>query len=383
MNNTLDHVISSPFPFITDEKKLELLKEANKSLNIEKSTKNKLVFVYTPPKVGSTSVVSSLRLFCSHFVDVIHIHDEEMMKVLGHINGVTVKEIILYNKFLGKDVYVIDIYRSPIERKMSTFFEKVGSYHFNNTDQKMNQYDIGKIITRFNNIFEYLAIGDHFLDQYQLTTPAVFDWKRKYVLVKQHDIMYIKLRLKDAAIWGNILSKIFGVKIAVVKDYETTNKPIKYLFNQFKDTYKIPINFLNKIMECKYLNYYFSPNEKKKYYDEWIKKSATEYVGYTNNEYRLYQSISLENMHINYVQSAHYMDEGCICAACGAKRREIAAKVMRGLPVLERIIHKKMAMYVMKQKEKQLHELSRALQGERGFNDSTFGPFNPSFRGDF
>ena len=361
MDNTLEHDIRNPFPFITDEKKIELLNDANKSLNIDKSTKNKLVFVYTPPKVGSTSVVSSLRLFCSHFVDIIHIHDEDMLRVLGHINGVTVKEIILYNKYLGRDVYVIDIYRTPIERKLSAFFEKVGSYHFNNTDQKMNLYDIQKIITRFNNIFEYLANGDHFLDQYQLTTPSEFDWKRKYMIVKQHDIMYIKLRLKDSAIWGNILSKIFGVKLAVVKDYETTNKPIKHLFNRFKDVYKIPINYLNKVMECKYLNYYFSPNERKKYFDEWVKRSTIEYVGYTSDQYRMYQSISMENMHINYVQSAHYMDEGCLCKACGIKRREIAAKVMRGLPVLERVIHKKVAMDAIKQKANQLNELSKAL----------------------
>ena len=35
-------------------------------------------------------------------------------------------------KLLGKNVYVIDVYRSPIECKISTFFEKVGVYHFNN-----------------------------------------------------------------------------------------------------------------------------------------------------------------------------------------------------------------------------------------------------------
>jgi len=362
MNNTLDQVTTRPFPFVTDMKKIELLKEANKSLNIDKSAKNKLVFVYTPPKVGSTSVVSSLRLFCSHFMDIIHIHDEEMLRVLGHISGVTVKEIIQYNKHLGRDVYVIDIYRTPIERKMSAFFEKVGSFHFNNTDQKMNQYSVEKIITRFNNIFQHLAIGDHFLDQYQLTTPSTFDWKRKYMLVKQHDILYIKLRLKDSAIWGNILSKIFGVKIAVVKDYETTNKPIKYLFNQFKEAYKIPINYLNEMMDCRYLNYYFSPNERKRYYDDWIKKSGGEYKGYTSDEYRVYQSISLENMHINYVQSAHYLDEGCLCAGCGAKRRELAAKVMRGVTVLERVIHKNVVNNVIKQTEMQLNDLAKTIQ---------------------
>jgi hypothetical protein len=170
------------------------------------------------------------------------------------------------------------------------------------------------------------------------------------------------LRLKDSAIWGNILSKIFGVKIAVVKDYETTNKPIKYLFNQFKEAYKIPINYLNEMMDCRYLNYYLSPNERKRYYDDWIKKSGGEYKGYTSDEYRVYQSISLENMHINYVQSAHYLNEGCLCAGCGAKRRELAAKVMRGVTVLERVIHKNVVNNVIKQTEMQLNDLAKTIQ---------------------
>ena len=47
--------------FSTD--KLNLLKEVNKKLNLEKNNYENIVFVYTPPKVGSTSLVSSIRLF--------------------------------------------------------------------------------------------------------------------------------------------------------------------------------------------------------------------------------------------------------------------------------------------------------------------------------
>ena len=60
-----------------------------------------------------------------------------MLHVLGNVKGITVNEIIQYNKYLGKDVYVIDVYRSPIERKISAFFEKVGAYHFNNIDENV------------------------------------------------------------------------------------------------------------------------------------------------------------------------------------------------------------------------------------------------------
>jgi hypothetical protein len=327
------------FDFINDEEKLDLLKDVNHKLNIDKFIHNKLVFVYSAPKVGSTTIVSSLRMFASNICSTIHIHDEEMLKVLGNINGITVNEIILYNKYLGKDVYVIDIYRSPIERKISTYFEKIGSYHFNNFDEKLNTYNIDKIINRFNKIFPYIGVGDHFIDKYNIDIPCNFDVKQKYLLVEENSIKYIKLRLKDSNEWGSILTNILGIKISIVKDYESINKPIKELYIKFKNNYKIPINFLKDILNCNYLKYYYSPEEINEYYNEWLNKSTWGFNSYTLNEYKIYEEITLENTHIDYVQSNHYIDEGCLCKACSLKRHDISIKIMNGVIVNERITH--------------------------------------------
>ena len=327
------------FEFIKDPEKLKLLLTANEVLNINKNNNNKIIFVYSAPKVGSTSIVSSLRIFGSDKFVIIHIHDEEMLKVLGHINGITVNEIILFNKYLGKDVYVIDIYRSPIERKISVFFEKIGAYHFNNTETLVNEYNVTKVINRFNNIFSYIGIDDHFIDKYNINIPNQFDYKNKYLLVEENGIKYIKLRLKDSTIWGHILTNIFGTRICIIKDYESTNKPIKKLYNAFKKEYKIPNNFLDNIMQCKYFNYYYSPEEKIHYFNEWSQKCSENYNGYTLDQYKIYQEITLENSHIDYIQMDHYFDEGCLCKACGLKRAEVASKIMRGLQITDRIVH--------------------------------------------
>jgi hypothetical protein len=62
----------------------------------------------------------------------------------GRIAGwnISINEIIHYNKKIGKNVFVIDIYRSPIERKISEYFEKLSCHHFNNTDENINKYNI-------------------------------------------------------------------------------------------------------------------------------------------------------------------------------------------------------------------------------------------------
>ena len=331
--------LTTIFNFVGNQEKMRLLMEINAKLYINKFPNNKLVFVYSAPKVGSTSIVSSLRIFGTDKISVIHIHDEEMLRILGRVTGITVNEIILYNKHLGRDVYVIDVYRSPIERKISAYFEKIGSYHFNINDEIVNNYNVNKVINRFNNIFNYIANGDHFMDKYGITIPETFNYSNKYLLVQENGIKYIKLRLKDSGLWGNILTNIFGTNIRAIKDYESSNKPIKDLYSRFKNEYKIPKNFLEELTKCKYFNYYYSEQERQEYINEWTRKSVGEFTPYTFEQYTVYEQVTIENAHIDYIQLNHYMDEGCLCKACSIKRCETANKLNRGLTVSDRIVH--------------------------------------------
>lgn len=343
--------------FLNDKNKLNLLKQANELLHINKSIHKPVLFVYSAPKVGSTSIVSSFRIFGLNIIDTIHIHDETMLLALGNINGISINEIIVYNKHLGKNVYVINIYRSPIERKISSFFEKIGCYHFNTTEQNVNNFDIEKIIHRFNNIFTHLDTTDHFIDKYNILVPETFNYKQKYLLVRQNNINYITLRLKDSEQWGETLTSIFGFKLQIVKDYESNNKAIKDIYRQFKQHYKIPINFLNDTLNCKYLKYYYSPIELEEYYNEWLINSTTNVNSYTNEQYKVYNDIMLENSCNDVIQTHHYIDDGCKCHACGLKRLEISTKIIKGTYTNETIIHSAAALKIESIK-KQIRRIS-------------------------
>lgn len=327
------------FSFINEDNKKNLLNTANEILHINKSSHNKIIFVYSAPKVGSTSIVSSLRLFGIDKFCVIHIHDEEMLRVIGHVSGVTINEIILYNKYLGKEVYVIDVFRCPVERKISTYFEKVGAYHFNNKDEIVNKYNVKKIINRFNKIFPHIGNGDHFIDKYNIPIPDKFDWTNKYLEIEHNGIKYIKLRLKDSDNWGTILTKLLNTKICIVKDYETSKKPIKDLYLKFKTAYRIPKNLLEHVINSLYVNYYYSPEEKNEYYCKWLEKSTETFIPFTLEQYKMYEEITLENAHIDYIQPDHYMDEGCRCKACSVKRKLIVSNILHGIEVNDRIVH--------------------------------------------
>jgi hypothetical protein len=346
------------FEFVRNHEKMSLLHQINDRLNINKNANKKLVFVYTPPKVGSTSIVSSLRIFGSAMFNIIHIHDEEMLRVLSNISGVTVNEIIQFNKYLGRDVYVIDVYRSPVERKISAYFEKVGIYHFNTTDENVNTYNFDKVINRFNKLFPHLANGDHFMDVYDIPLPQTFDFYNKYLLIEHNGIKYIKLRLKDSGCWSNILTNIFGQQICAVKDYESMNKPIKDLYTQFKSHYRLPSNFLSNLTTCKYLNYYYSPSEIQEYIGQWRANLGSTFIPYTENEYKMYEELTLENAHLDYVQVNHYMDEGCLCKACFIKRQKIASQLTQGQPLTDRVVHEEAKNELMVQRVEKANRIN-------------------------
>ena len=65
---------------------LHIIEEANNKIfnNYRNSNNiNNIVFVYSQPKVGSTTLVSSIRISASNKYNVIHLHDELTLKILS------------------------------------------------------------------------------------------------------------------------------------------------------------------------------------------------------------------------------------------------------------------------------------------------------------
>ena len=301
------------------------------------------VFIYTPPKVGSTTLVSSLRVSLGNTYSIVHIHDEIMLKVLTGVADVTINEIIAHLSSLGKKVYVIDVYRTPIERKMSEFFEKISPHHFNNSEENINNYSISRVAERFNALFPHIGNGDHYLDKYNIGGLSRFDFKKKYAVQKKNNITYVKLRLCDSSMWGEALGSIFSSNIVIITDYQTDSKGIGELYKRFKREYKIPENFLHDIKDCKSLRLYYNEDERSEYLNMWQKRTGDSYTPYTPEEYKFYMRLCLENQYIGDIQAEHYIDEGCRCSMCSSKRRELFVRIKNGENVRERIIHRELS----------------------------------------
>jgi hypothetical protein len=314
--------------------------ELNNRLNI--NNLKDLIIIYCGPKVGSTSLVSSLRLSCSDNSNVIHLHDDAMLRILTQSDdSVTISGLIEYNS-KSKKVYVIDIYRSPIERKMSEYFEKLCDLHFNNKPDEVNNYSVYRITKRFNDIFNHIGKGDHYIDKYDIPVIESFDAKRKYQMQVLNNITYIKLRLKDSMDWSQILSGIMNRQIYIIRDYETINKEVGDLYRRFKSEYKLPLNHYQSIVEDEYLLFYYTEEEREEYLKEWLKRVCDKCDTWSEKEYDFYKRISIENLTQNDIQKHHYIDLGCTCKYCSVKRLEIIEKIKRGEEIKEKIIHEEL-----------------------------------------
>ena len=325
----------------------------NKLFNVE--TKN-YIFIYTPPKVGSTTLVTSLRISLGKTYNIMHIHDEVMLSVLTGINGVKINDIINFLSNNGKNVYVIDVYRPAIERKMSEYFEKLSPYHFNNSEENINKYSIKRISDRFNKIFPHIEFNDHYFDKYGIELKDImpFDFTNKYTVQIINNIKYIKLRLCDSHLWHNILSNIFQTDIVMIHDYKTEDKGIGELYVKFKNEYMLPINYYEQMKSDKYFNFYYSELERNEYLQKWSKKlDIVEAIPYTEQEYKFYLNLCLENQYINDVQIDHYIDNGCFCEYCSKKRKEIFFAAKAGEKIFNKIIHNEVVNEVKIEKIKE------------------------------
>lgn len=344
----------------------------NDSINkLFNTTLNNFIFIYTPPKVGSTTLVTSLRVSLNNDYNVIHIHDEIMLNVLTSIKDVTINDIIIHLANLKKKIYVIDVYRTPIERKMSEFFEKISQYHFNNTSENINKYSIERIYNRFNKVFPHIGNGDHYFEKYNID-PITFDFNKKFSLQIVNNITYIKLRLCDSKLWSSILSTIFKTNIVIINDYNTENKSIGELYNKFKINYKLPSNYIENIEKDKYLNFYYNEMERKKYLDSWKNRLTIECTPYTKEEYNFYINIALENQYINDIDTEHYIDNGCFCKYCTIKRKEIYLMAKSGVTKFDKIIHNNVINEFNNEQKKQLDQLNSKKYRQNQFKINHF-----------
>ena len=216
------------------------------------------VFIFCGGKCGGVTLSRTME---QSGYRVCHLHKfNGKGRYKSNIDITNVYDIIEQSCKTFKKVYFIDAYRTPIERKISSFFQ--------NIQVRCPNYDslsVSELITKFNTRFLEKLDNYHpmnmLLAYYKLPAITSFDFSKQYNVIKHGNKVFVKLLFKDINNWGARLSDIL-------------NKPIGTIYSKFLRRYKVPASYLNVILSDPTFKIYNSAQDQAEYHDKWTLKST-------------------------------------------------------------------------------------------------------------
>ena len=229
------------------------------------------IFICCVGKCGGTTLAYT---FHQNGYKTTHLHSSKHLgnfKSSSDVNHTF--DIINASKENGT-IYIIDSYRTPVERKISCFFQKIHTYLPNHASMQLHQ-----IIQYFNENILFSSVGDHhpineFLKNYNMPLFHKFNFKRRYNISNKGNIVFVKVLFSDIHEWGNILSQALNTEITIHNANMTEDKTINKLYAQFKDAYRLPKSYLSKIENDVEFKIYTSAYDQTKYLTKWAKLSV-------------------------------------------------------------------------------------------------------------
>ena len=169
---------------------------------------------------------------------------------------------------------IVDAYRTPIERKISSFFHN-GEKKIDNflTMSTKDQIDL------FNKDYLYRIEEQHIINEIYRRIPIPrtksYEFKKKYLHQHYKNLIIIKLHYDDIKNWGERLSTIFKRPIEIIKDNVSNNKPYYDKYQLFLKEYKVPKKYLLEHLsnDIEFKKFQTGPQQKQ-YIDKWLKKCS-------------------------------------------------------------------------------------------------------------
>jgi hypothetical protein len=235
---------------------------------------NVTAFIYCGGKCGGVTLFNTFRknnIYC------VHSHsNEEFIK--NYPDCGNIHDLIINNSKIHETIYIIDSYRLPIERKISSFFQNISIYYpgyESNTMQELisifnDQYIYNIDPTKNNEDYHPL---DEILDFLGIEGFTKFDFNKKYGLIKHNNIVFVKFRFANINKWSEILSEIVGRHMDLHSDNLSKNKPYCDLYDKFKKEYKVPKSYLKTLNDNQEYIKYNSPHERYDYIRYWTYRS--------------------------------------------------------------------------------------------------------------
>lgn len=249
-----------------------------------KAQKQDPVLIFTMAKVGSSSVYHSLKhqsdLPCFH-IHSLDMEDEIRAKAIckekGVYPGSRSPVFILHKELLEKQrpYKVISLFRNPIERNLSAFFEAF-EIHMG-VPAHLYRGTLQEIETAFYEKLDHSYCKDWF-DNHLKEGIGVDVYKHAFAKAKgytilsgnQTDVLVLKSNL-DNKLKATLVGEFCGVENFSIKNVNVTEaKKGAQLYADFKSYILFPKSYLEIQLESKYMNHFFTEEEKEALYERWL-----------------------------------------------------------------------------------------------------------------
>lgn len=230
------------------------------------------VFIFCGGKCGGSTLAHTLK---QNGYSVCHLHSFTQKGLMNSdIDINNVYETIQQSCNTFEKVYFIDSYRTPIERKISGFFQNITLH-----TPTYKSLSVTELINIFNT--NYLVTSENYhpmnklLDYFKLPRIVSFDFSRNYTMIEDGNKVFVKLLFNDINNWGSRLTDIFNKKIAIIPINITKNRSnMGKIYVKFLEKYRVPLDFLDKIILDTEFTIYNSIEDQMLYLEKWVQKGT-------------------------------------------------------------------------------------------------------------
>jgi hypothetical protein len=240
------------------------------------------ILVYQMGKVGSSSIFYSLKK--KRLRGVYHVHrlNIENIKKIRHTNThplfkeptKTGEELCPIFSVKPNKIKIITMTRDPIARNISAFFENLNIFEYHDSYQEKVSID------GLNNLFLDNYSHDIPLNWFDIEIKNVLEidvFKHYFCKSKGHSIinnknielLIIKCEI-DNEIKTQVIKRFLNLrKFKLINANIGTQKKYSNYYQKFKDSIKLPREYINKMYDSKYSQHFYSGEEIVNFKKKW------------------------------------------------------------------------------------------------------------------
>lgn len=215
-------------------------------------------------KSGSTSLS---KTFEKKGYKTLHVHNDNQFKkyrkdLIDESSTDNLRDFILRQK--TNRVVIIDVFRTPIERLVSSFFQNITKY---------NEYNLKDIL-----LYNYFLSNDRSIECYNTMEdlfPEIFEkeyYHEDYFVARRDNLIFIKLKFDCIKKWDEQLSIILEEEINIIPENLSCSKDYKTLYEKFKKNFVLKRSDFEFIVDNSLLRKYCTSLQIQKYLEFWVPK---------------------------------------------------------------------------------------------------------------